>query len=89
MYSVLPYHDGSQSPRALAVISKKLEIVGPKPERSHFILRNRVHTFGRSQGVVRILPERYDLTFNVWEGEEAGCVLVGGPSRAREFHGTH
>lgn len=55
MYSVLPYHDGSQFPRTLSVFPKKLEIVGSNPERSHFISRTRVCTFGRSQGVVRIL----------------------------------
>lgn len=27
--------------------------------------------------------ERYDLTFNVWDGEEAGCILIGGASRAK------
>lgn len=31
--------------------------------------------------------ERYDLTLNVWEGEKAGCVLIGslvGPKSVME-----
>lgn len=55
MHSILPYHNGSLSLRALAGIPKKPEIVDSKPERPRFILRNRTCTFGRSQGVVRIL----------------------------------
>lgn len=77
---------GSQSPRALAVIPKKLEIVVSKPERSHFILRNRMCTLGGPKESQNSL-KRYDLTFNVWEGEEEVCILLGGSSRAKEFPG--